>query len=345
MARTGEMGLLSSLARMADAPPASTSPDGSAGEPTPVAVLPGGGGDGLAKLVAASPDAELTDPSRARAVVWWAPADHPEVLDRTLVEHDGIEWIQLPWAGVEPYVDVIRAHPDRRWTCAKGAYAAPVAEHALALGLGGLRGIVHYGEHRHWKAGFGPDNGEFGTTLTGGHVTIVGGGGIAQRLVAMLVPFEAHVTVVRRTPQPMPGVHRVLGADDLRAALPGADLVVLALPVTPDTVGLIGARELELMERHAWLVNVARGVHVVTDDLVAALREGTIGGAGLDVTDPEPLPDDHPLWHLPNCRVTPHVADTLAMAAPLLADRVTENLRRFRAGEPLVGPVDPAAGY
>ena len=90
-------------------------------------------------------------------------------------------------------------------------------------------------------------------------------------------------------------------------ALPGADLVVLALALTPETEGIIGADELQLMEDHAWLINVARGRHVVTDDLVDALRDGVIGGAGLDVTDPEPLPPDHPLWSLPNCLITPHV--------------------------------------
>jgi phosphoglycerate dehydrogenase-like enzyme len=113
----------------------------------------------------------------------------------------------------------------------------------------------------------------------------------------------------------------------------------------PDTVGLIGRAELEVMEEHAWLVNVARGGHIVTDDLVAALRAGTIGGAGLDVTDPEPLPEGHPLWSLPNCVVTPHIGNTQAMAKPLLSARITENVRRWAAGEELIGPVDPALGY
>ena len=99
------------------------------------------------------------------------------------------------------------------------------------------------------------------------------------------------------------------------------------------------------MERHAWLVNVARGRHVVTDDLVTALRDGVIGGAGLDVTDPEPLPDGHPLWSLPNCIITPHVGNTPEMAVPLLAERVAANVRRFAAGEELLGPVDADLGY
>jgi phosphoglycerate dehydrogenase-like enzyme len=121
--------------------------------------------------------------------------------------------------------------------------------------------------------------------------------------------------------------------------------VVLALALTPETEGLIGAAEFEIMDSKAWLVNVARGRHIVTDDLVAALEAGSIGGAGLDVTDPEPLPADHRLWHLPNCIITPHVGNTREMAVPLLARRVGENVRRFIAGEPLLGPVDLEAGY
>ncbi len=115
--------------------------------------------------------------------------------------------------------------------------------------------------------------------------------------------------------------------------------------MTPETHGIIDAAALAAMPDHAWLVNVARGPHVVTDDLVAALRDGSIGGAGLDVTDPEPLPDGHPLWTMPNVLITPHVGNTPAMAVPLLGARVTENVRRRIAEEPLIGPVDPALGY
>jgi phosphoglycerate dehydrogenase-like enzyme len=110
-------------------------------------------------------------------------------------------------------------------------------------------------------------------------------------------------------------------------------------------VGVIGAGELARMEPHAWLVNVARGRHVDTGALVEALRAGAIGGAALDVTEPEPLPDGHPLWDLPNVIVTPHTANTQEMAKPLLGRRITENVRRFAAGEPLIGPVDVSLGY
>ena len=135
------------------------------------------------------------------------------------------------------------------------------------------------------------------------------------------------------------------GADGLHDALPGADAVFLALALTPETDGHHRRRRLGLMEPHAWLVNVARGAHVVTDDLVDVLAEGRIGGAALDVTDPEPLPDGHPLWDQPSCIITPHTANTTEMARPLLTARITENVRRFAAGEPLIGPVDPDLGY
>jgi phosphoglycerate dehydrogenase-like enzyme len=99
------------------------------------------------------------------------------------------------------------------------------------------------------------------------------------------------------------------------------------------------------MDEHAWLVNVARGGLVDTDALVEALRTRSIGGAALDVTDPEPLPADHPLWDLPNCLITPHTADTPEMTRPMLASRVAENIQRLANGQELTGRVDPELGY
>ncbi len=99
------------------------------------------------------------------------------------------------------------------------------------------------------------------------------------------------------------------------------------------------------MQEHAWLVNVARGGHVDTDALVDALRAGSIGGAALDVTDPEPLPDGHPLWTMPNALVTPHTANPRSIGGTLVVQRIRENVRRFGAGEPLLGPIDITLGY
>jgi phosphoglycerate dehydrogenase-like enzyme len=278
---------------------------------------------------------ELVPLEHAEVLVWAHPND-PGGLSRAVADHPGLRWVQLPWAGIEPYRDVV--DHDHRWTCGKGVYAEPVAELALTLLLGGLRGGVRYARTDRWSD-------QFGTSLFDGRVTIVGGGGIAEALVRLLRPWRAEVTVVRRHPAPMDGVAAVVGIDELHGALHGADGVVLALALVPDTVGIIGRPELEAMEEHAWLVNVARGRHVVTDDLVEALRAGAIGGAGLDVTDPEPLPEGHPLWSLPNCIVTPHIGNTREMAEPLLSARIAENVRRWAAGEELLGPVDPDLGY
>jgi D-3-phosphoglycerate dehydrogenase len=152
------------------------------------------------------------------------------------------------------------------------------------------------------------------------------------------------VTVVRRHDVPLEGA-TVVTSERLDEVLPRADAVVLALALTDETAGIIDAARLALLPDHAWLVNVARGEHVVTDDLVAALRAGTIGGAALDVTDPEPLPDGHPLWQFGNVLITPHTANTRAMGRALLRQRVIDNVRRYAAGKPLLGPVDPDLGY
>ncbi|HEX9765161.1 MAG TPA: NAD(P)-dependent oxidoreductase, partial [Nitriliruptorales bacterium] len=152
-------------------------------------------------------------------------------------------------------------------------------------------------------------------------------------------------TVVRRSDQPVPGADRTVTVERLDDVLADTDLVVLALALTEETRGVIGADQLAVMPEHAYLVNVARGQHVDTGALVDALRTGGIRGAGLDVTDPEPLPDGHPLWRMPNVLITPHVANTREMAEPELSERVTDNVRRFAAGEPLEGVVDPKLGY
>jgi phosphoglycerate dehydrogenase-like enzyme len=280
--------------------------------------------------------ATVAPPAEAGALVWGHHAD-PEGLGRLLVDHPQLAWVQLPWAGVEVYVDTIRAHADRRWTCGKGVYAEPVAEHALALALAGFRQVGAYARASTWGTGEGRN-------LLGSRVVILGGGGITESLVRMLGPFDCDITVVRRSAGPIAGAV-VVGDDRLDEVLAGAHLLVLALALTPETTGLIDARRLRLLAPDGWVVNVARGAHLVSEDLVTVLAEGAIGGAALDVTDPEPLPDGHPLWTEPRCIVTPHTANTIAMAEPLLRARVTENVRRWISGEDLIGPVDPAAGY
>jgi phosphoglycerate dehydrogenase-like enzyme len=302
----------------------------------PIAVAPPGRAGHLVDAVAAG-GGEVGDVDDADALVWTDP-DDPDGLGRVLDEHRRLVWIQLPWAGIEPYAEVVRAHADRTWTSGKGVYAEPVAEHALALALAGRRHLGPYARAGTWT-------GQRGEYLLGTRVTIVGGGGITRSLLRLLAPFGCDVTVVRRSPEALEGATRVVPDDRLDEALTGADVVVLALALVPETEGLIDRRRLGLLAPGACLVNVARGAHVVTDDLVAALRDGPLGSAGLDVTDPEPLPDGHPLWDLPNAIVTPHTGNTAEMAVPLLSARVTENVRRWLAGETLLGPIDPDLGY
>lgn len=317
--------------------PPSTGPlraDSDHGTPPRIALCPEGAPQWMVEAVIAG-GGEVVPLEDAEAIVWAVPRD-PGALRLTLERAPDVRWVQLPFAGVETFVDVF--DDARAWTCGKGVYAEPVAELALGLALAGLRHVAGYAREQSWS-------GPFGRNLFDANVTILGGGGITESLIRLLQPFGCRITVVRNRVAAMDGADEVLEADRYVDALTDADLVVLALALTPETEGMLSRGEFEQMRSHAWVVNVARGRHIVTDDLVWALKNGVIGGAALDVTDPEPLPEDHPLWHLPNCIITPHVGNTPAMAVPLLSERITTNVRRFAAGEPLLGPVDVDSGY
>ena len=273
--------------------------------------------------------------AEAEALVWGAARDASGLAD-ILKNGDHLKWVQLPWAGIENFAHLL--DDKREWTCGKGVYAEPVAEMALTLALAGMRSIDRFARETSWSR-------PRGRNLLGANVTILGGGGITESLIRLLTPFDCHITVVCRHVDEMEGVDSVVESDRYLDALPGADLVVLALALTPETEGIISRNELEAMENHACLVNVARGGHIVTDDLVWALSNDVIGSAGLDVTDPEPLPADHPLWTLPNCIITPHVGNTPEMAVPLLSERIATNVRNWAEGVELVGPVYVDLGY
>lgn len=278
--------------------------------------------------------ARVVAPEHAEALVWSTPT-RPDELAELLAANPGIGWVQLPFAGVDEFLDVL--DHDHVWTSAKGAYDEPVAEMALALVLATRRHVARYAAATTW----GDDHGRM---LFRARVVVLGGGAITRVLVDLLAPFDCDITVVRRSDEPIPGT-TVVGMDRLDEVLDGADVVVLALALTSETTGVLDRRRLDLLAPEAVVVNIARGPHIVTDDLVAALRDGTIAGAGLDVTDPEPLPDDHPLWSLPNVVVTPHVGNTRRMGRRMLAERLEANLTRYADGEPLLGAVDVDAGY
>lgn len=308
-------------------------------EPGPIAIVPDDE-PRFADAVARSGGRVARLSADTRGLVWTS-SEGEEQLEALLAAHPSISWVQLPWAGVDAFSGLLRRHrgDGRVWTSAKGAYAQPVAEHALMLALAVLRELPARVRAGEWLAD------ERGRSLYGADVVIVGAGGIAVELLRLLGPFDVRATVVRRSDAAVPGAARTVTSDRLAEALATAEVVFVVAALTDGTRGLIGRDELAVLPVGAILVNVARGALVDTAALVEALESGRLGGAGLDVTDPEPLPPRHPLWHAPNCIVTPHVADTDAMTVPLFAERVAANTAAFLGGTPFEGLIDLDAGY
>jgi phosphoglycerate dehydrogenase-like enzyme len=175
---------------------------------------------------------------------------------------------------------------------------------------------------------------------------IIGAGGIAEELIEMLTPFRARISVCRNQSEvPVAGSHEVFGLDQLGDKILEADLVVIACALTDQTRGLFDKELLSKMKSTAFLVNVARGPIIKTTDLLAALEAGLIAGAAVDVTDPEPLPDGHPMFGRDDLIVTPHTADTKEIVMRHFALRVEQNVKAFLGLGPWVGEVDPARGY
>ncbi|MEY3662930.1 MAG: hypothetical protein RI919_446 [Actinomycetota bacterium] len=283
-----------------------------------------------------SAGAELSPLSPDVKGLVWTDYHRPDLLREVLSKNPQLTWVQLPFAGVDAFVDILDAPPT--FTCAKGSYSQPVAEHALALMLALGRTIPERVRATSWGE-------KFAVSLYESKVLIVGGGGITAELLRLLAPFACPVTVVRNSGEPMPGASLTIGLEELDDHLPDADFVVVAAALTPQTEGLFDAHRFALMKPTAYLVNIARGKHVVTRDLIEALTNGQIAAAALDVTDPEPLPDGHPLWNLSNCLITPHTADTPAQVTRMLADRILVNVKAFCTGGEMVGLVDKKLGY
>ena len=271
----------------------------------------------------------LAEPAAAAGIVWHAHGD-AEAL-RGLLAASPAEWVHFTCAGVDPFVGAGVVDGARVWTCSKRVMGRTCAEHALALVLAAGRGLHRPGGRR--------------CGLSGSTVLLLGAGGIGGALAAMLRRLGVRFLVVSRSGAAVPGAAWAGTRDALPEVLPLADFVVLALPLTAETAGCLDAAGLAAMRPGAWVVNVARGGLVDTDALVGALRAGRIGGAALDVTDPEPLPADHPLRHLDDVILTPHVAGDSPLAADAALDLLRRNVRRFAAGRPLESAIDPALGY
>lgn len=282
----------------------------------------------------------VVTPEEADALVWVAPPD-PESITAVLGTTPA-RWVQLPLTGIEPLVEAGVIDPARTWTCTKGAYSHATAEHALALMLAASRKIHRHVVEKHW---WPREEHARVLRLQGSTVVLVGTGGIGRKLGAMLAPLGVRLLAVNRSGAPLESAERTVKSGELPAIVEEADWLVLAAPQTAETSKIVDAQLVRRMKPSAWIVNVARGGLVDTEALLQALREERIAGAALDVTDPEPLPDDHPLWSLDNVIITSHTANTVEMAIPELIMLVEENVRRFARGEPLDGLVDPALGY
>ena len=265
-------------------------------------------------------------------------------LPEILRANPSVKWVQLPYAGVDAYLSTMAEFSHVTFTSAKGAYSEPVAEHTLALTLA----VARHLKERSLASAWAPPA---GISLYGLNAVVVGAGGLAIEIVRLLNAVKMNVTVVRRTDAPAEGAARTVTFESLDEVLPEADVVILASALTPTTRHMINAERLAAMKAQAILVNIGRGPLIDTEALVESLASGHLYGVALDVTDPEPLPEGHPLWADPRCLITPHTADTPEMIRPLLGARLQRNIKRFvEAGlDPVAagfeGVVDVEAGY
>lgn len=269
----------------------------------------------------------------------WTDYSQPEALQHMLLENPQLKWVQLPFAGVDAFSEIIKH--ELVFTSAKRSYSEPVAEHALMLSMALGRVI----KRRVLASSWGKKHAD---SLYDNRVLIVGGGGISQELVRLLEPFRAEVVVVRKRPnEPFEtfGNSRVFGFDALDDELAKAQFVILACALTQETKFLFDFDRISKMRSDAYLVNVARGEVIEQSGLARALERGVIAGAAIDVTYPEPLPDGHVLWGVENLIITPHTADTMQIVTGLFAKRLTENVSAWLTGGELVGVVDKELGY
>lgn len=211
---------------------------------------------------------------------------------------------------------------------AAGVHEASTAELAVGLALAVQRGLDGFSR----RMGSGDWRPEHTASLADRRVLLVGYGGVGKAVAARLAGFEAHLTAVASRARDEDGVH-VHGVDELPALLPDAEVVVLTLPGGDATRHIIGDRELSLLPEGALVVNVGRGTLIDTDALVAHLRRGRVRAA-LDVTDPEPLPPQHPLWSLPGVLVSPHVGGDTSAMRPRIARLVRDQIERMLRGDP-----------
>jgi D-3-phosphoglycerate dehydrogenase len=265
------------------------------------------------------------------------PVPWQEVVDR-----GRLKWIQSSAAGIDHCLATPVVESDIVVTSASGLFADSVAEQTLALLLGLLRGLPVFFRAAQRKEFIRRPTRD----LHGACVGIVGFGGNGRRIAEVLTAFRTRIlaTDVFTDDRP-PHVEKLLPPERLSELLPQVDVLIITVPLTDQTRGMIAAAALARIKRGALLVNVARGPVVVEVDLVEALRTGQLSGAGLDVTEVEPLPPDSPLWLLENVIITPHVGAQSTRRNDNVTDLFCENLRRYAGGDVLLNVVDKRLGF
>jgi len=272
-----------------------------------------------------------------------------------------LQWVQLHSAGADHLIGTPLWQSDVRITTASGIHAVTIGEYVLGSMLAFSRHfprMFYYQQRAEWPTRRWEKF--LGRELRGSTICIVGYGSIGREVARLARCLGMRVLAVKRNPEQrtdtgfrLPGTgdpdgsipEAIYPPEALHDALRQSDYVVVAVPSTPTTHHLIGEAELRAMPSHAYLINIARGNVVDQAALVRALREGWIGGAGLDVFDPEPLPADSPLWRLDNVILSPHISGFTPHYDEHATDLFAENLRRYLAGEPLLNQVDRERGY
>lgn len=275
----------------------------------------------------------------------WAQVILGNVPAAMLHGSPALEWLQTNSAGVEPYIQPGVLAGDTLLTNATGAYGLAIAEHMLGMLLELFKKLELYRDAQ--KSGAWQSQGAV-KAVYGSTVLVLGMGDIGGEFAARCKALGAKVIGVRRSPRPCPEyADEVHLLEDLDSLLPQADVVAITLPGTDATRGLMSRERLAKMKEGAVFLNVGRGFIVDTEALCDALERGHLSGAGVDVTDPEPLPPTHRLWNIPTAVVTPHISGFyhLRETHERIVGIFLENLRHFQAGEPLRNLVDFATGY
>jgi phosphoglycerate dehydrogenase-like enzyme len=257
-----------------------------------------------------------------------------------------LRWIQTFGAGVDRLLSVAwTQRPGLTVTNARGIHAQAIAEHAFGFILGHIRCLPQ--ARRNQDRGFWSPPGSVGPlrTLAGATLGILGPGAIGRRVADIGRAFDMHVVGYRRRLEPLPHFERVYRGDELTQFLASVDYLVNILPSTPDTRYFLGRGCFEAVRKGAFFVNVGRGDTVDTSALLEALISGQLSGAGLDVTDPEPLPAGHALWHMPQVSITAHYAGAHPSYEAEATDVFLHNLRLFVSRSKLRNEVDRSAGY